>query len=109
MTNHGGNQYGRQEVVYACEDCRGCPYTKQSKKTEDKNRALRINRSIQAEGSFGIMKNNRWYKRIVRKGIDSVKLEIYLVSIGQNLYKYHKKQMRCKKTHSKKFAINEMT
>ncbi|WP_235828940.1 transposase, partial [Anaerosacchariphilus polymeriproducens] len=116
-----GNQYGRQEEVYACEDCSGCPYAKQCKKT-DKNRTIRINReltkmheevienlesihgallrmnrSIQAEGTFGIMKNNRWYKRIVRKGIDSVKLEIYLVSIGQNLYKYHNKQMRCKK------------
>ena len=29
---------------------------------------LRMNRSIQAEGTFGIMKHDRWYKRIVRKG-----------------------------------------
>ena len=34
---------------------------------------LRMNRSIQAEGTFGIMKNDRWYKRIVRRGIHSVK------------------------------------
>ncbi len=33
---------------------------------------LRMNRSIQAEGTFGIMKNDRWYKRIVRRGIHSV-------------------------------------
>ncbi len=45
-----------------------------------------MNRSIQAEGTFGIMKNDRWYKRIVRKGIESVRLEIFLVAIGQNLY-----------------------
>lgn len=25
---------------------------------------LRMNRSIQAEGTFGIMKNDRWYKRM---------------------------------------------
>ena len=55
---------------------------------------LRMNRSIQAEGTFGIMKNDRNYKRIVRKGINSVILELYLVAIGQNLYKYHNKQMR---------------
>ena len=55
---------------------------------------LRMNRSIQAEGTFGVMKNDRWYKRIVRRGIDSVKLEVFLVSIGQNLYKYHNKKMR---------------
>lgn len=116
-----GNQYGRQEEVYTCEDCSGCPYAKQCKKT-DKNRTirlneeltsfhkevienlesihgalLRMNRSIQAEGTFGIMKNNRWYKRIVRKGIESVKLEIFLVAIGQNLYKYKNKKMRISK------------
>ena len=53
-----------------------------------------MNRSIQAEGTFGIMKNDRWYKRIVRRGIDSVRLEVFLVSIGQNLYKYHNKKNR---------------
>lgn len=58
---------------------------------------LRMNRSIQAEGTFGIMKNDRWYKRIVRKGIESVRLEIFLVAIGQNLYKYQNKKMRISK------------
>lgn len=116
-----GNHYGRQEEVYICEDCSGCPYAEQCKKTE-KNRTirlnseltaiheevinnlesiqgalLRMNRSIQAEGTFGIMKNDRWYKRIVRRGIESVRMEIFLVSIGHNLYKYHNKQMRLQK------------
>lgn len=116
-----GNDYGRQEEIYVCEDCSKCPYASQCKKT-DKNRTIRINqeltsmhqevidnlqcihgallrmnRSIQAEGTFGIMKNDRNYKRIVRRGIDSVRLEIYLVSIGQNLYKYHNKKMRLQK------------
>ena len=113
-----GNQYGRQEEVYQCEDCSGCPYAERCKKTE-KNRTVRINheltamhqevidnlesihgallrmnRSIQAEGTFGIMKNDRWYKRIVRRGIKSVQLEVFLVSIGQNLYKFHNKQKK---------------
>lgn len=93
-----GNQYGRQEEVYQCEYCSGCPYAKQCKKT-DKNRTIRVNeeltkmhwevvenlvsiqgwllrmnRSIQAKGTFGIMKNNHWYKRLVRRGIKSVRL-----------------------------------
>ena len=55
---------------------------------------LRMNRSIQAEGTFGIMKYDRWYKRTVRKGLECVRLELFLVSIGHNLYKYHNKQMR---------------
>ena len=54
---------------------------------------LRMNRSIQAEGTFGIMKHDRWYKRIVRKGIDSVKAELYLVALGYNLRKYITKIM----------------
>lgn len=116
-----GNQYGRQEEIYICEDCSGCPYAGQCKKTE-KNRSIRVNREltamhqevieslesihgallrmnrwIQAEGTFGIIKNDRWYKRIVRRGIESVRMEIFLVSIGHNLYKYHNKQMRQQK------------
>lgn len=116
--NVKGNAYGRQEEVYQCEDCSGCPFAEQCKKT-DKNRTVRINReltsmhqevvgnlesiqgallrmnrSIQAEGTFGIIKNDRWYKRIVRRGINSVKLEVFLVSIGQNLYKYNNKLKR---------------
>ena len=57
---------------------------------------LRMNRSIQSEGTFGIMKYDRWYKRVVRKGMEQVRLEIFLVSIGHNLYKYHNKINRTK-------------
>ena len=113
-----GNQYGRQEEIYVCEDCSGCPHAEKCKKT-DKERTirlneeltaihkevienlesiqgalLRMNRSIQAEGTFGIMKYDRWYKRLVRKGMKSVRMEIFLVSIGHNLYKYYNKQMK---------------
>ncbi len=113
-----GNEYGRQEEVYRCEDCSKCPYAEKCKRTEN-NRTVRINReltamhrevvdnlenihgallrmnrSIQAEGTFGIIKQDRWYKRIVRKGIESVRLEVFLVSIGHNLYKYYKKKNR---------------
>ena len=113
-----GNKYGREEEIYECEDCSNCPFASQCKKTE-KNRTvsinkelteyhkevidnlesihgalLRMNRSIQSEGTFGVMKYDRWYKRTVRKGQLSVDLEIYLVSIGHNLYKFHNKLYR---------------
>ena len=117
-----GNQYGRQEEIYECEDCSGCPYADRCKKTE-KNRTIRVNqeltefheevldnlesihgallrmnRSIQAEGTFGVIKQDRWYKRIVRRSLDSVQLELYLVSIGHNLYKFYNKQMKLQET-----------
>mgnify|MGYP003616363948 FL=1 len=114
--NIQGNQYGRQEEIYECEDCSGCPYAERCKKTPHNRRIslnreltkvhaevigrltdtrgflLRRNRAIQAEGTFGVMKNDREYDRIVRRGMDSVKMEVFLVSIGFNLYKYHRKQ-----------------
>ena len=111
-----GNRYGRQEEYYTCEDCSGCAYASQCKKT-DKNRTvcinselssmhqevlenlesikgalLRMNRSIQAEGNFGVLKYDRWYKRVVRRGLNRVRLELFLVSIGHNLYKFRKKR-----------------
>ena len=39
---------------------------------------LRMNRSIQAEGIFGVMKYDRWHKRLVRRGQIKVELDIYL-------------------------------
>lgn len=42
-----GNQYGRQEEIYECEDCSGCPYSEQCKKTA-RNRTVRINAELTA-------------------------------------------------------------
>lgn len=113
-----GNKYGREEEFYECEDCSNCPFASKCKKTENNRTVsinkelteyhkevidnlesihgalLRMNRSIQSEGTFGIMKYDRWYKRTVRKGQLSVDLEMYLVSIGHNLYKFHNKLYR---------------
>ena len=116
-----GNLYGRQEEIYECEDCSDCPYAAQCKKGNGNRTVclnqeltamhkevldnlesihgalLRMNRSIQAEGTFGILKYDRWYKRIVRRGLESVRLELNLVSIGHNLYKFYNKKMRARK------------
>ena len=112
------NRYGRQMEVYTCEDCRNCPDAERCKKT-DGNRMinlneeltsihrevlnnllnihgalLRMNRSIQAEGTFGILKEDYDYRRIRRRRQKNVELELYLVFIGQNLRKYSNKQAK---------------
>lgn len=46
------------------------------------------------EDNFGILKYDRWYKRTVRRGLNSVSLELYLVSVGHDLYKYFNKHNR---------------
>jgi len=52
-----------------------------------------MNRSIQAEGTFGGIKWNKGYKRLRRRGIESVILELGLIFCSFNLYKYHLKKM----------------
>lgn len=114
-----GNNYGRTEELHICESCEGCPHRsncyrgKQDRRVIRLNRELtqfhtevldnleslhgallRMNRSIQAEGTFGIIKWDRSYKRAFRRGIESVILEFTLISCGFNLYKYHNKKLR---------------
>lgn len=110
-----GNSYGRTEELYQCEECTNCPQKEKCCKCEG-NRIVRINeeltgfykevlsnlnsihgaylrmnRSFQAEGAFGIIKWNRAYQRIRRRGLKSVILEISMISCGFNPHKYHLK------------------
>ena len=115
-----GNKYERTEELYECEDCSGCPYRTQCRKgSGKKNRTirlnqeltsfhkevlanlestkgalLRMNRSIQAEGTYGIIKWDRGYKRVYRRGKNNIILEFLLISSGFNLYKYHNKKQK---------------
>lgn len=116
-----GNQYGRSEEIYECEDCTNCPYKQECCPKARKNRTIRLNqeltlihkevlknlncihgallcmnRSIQAEGTFGIIKSDKSYKRLRRKGLENVQIEIILVACGYNLSKYHNKKNRLK-------------
>ena len=111
-----GNQFGRTEEYYQCEDCSECPHQEKCHKSKG-NRVVRINeeltqfhnevlnnlncvhgallrmnRSIQAEGTFGGIKWNKGYKRLRRRGIERVILELGLISCGFNLHKYHLKK-----------------
>ena len=113
------NKYGRTEEVYECEDCTGCTHKEKCCKRSSGNRTVRMNReltsihkevtenlesihgallcmnrSIQAEGTFGIIKWDRSYKRLFRRGQEAVILELTLISCGFNLKKYHNKKNR---------------
>ena len=101
-----GNKFGRTEELYQCEDCTGCPYREKCHKSE-KNRIirlneeltsfhkevidnlecihdviLRMNRSIQAEGTYGSIKWNREYTRVQRRGLKSVIFEFSAICLG---------------------------
>lgn len=49
---------------------------------------IRINRSIQVEGTFGQIKQNMQYVRIRRRGIEKVSCEIMLMCLGRNIRKF---------------------
>lgn len=98
-------------------DCRGCPYKKYCNKGRKAKRAaskvfeidvkalkskeearanllsvkgieLRVNRSIQVEGSFGIMKQDKQYARFRRRSLERTDVEMLLNCIGLNIAKY---------------------
>jgi len=106
------------DQIWECKTCNRCPYRKSCTKAKG-NRKVQINvaldelrkaakerldspagkqlreqRCIQAEGTFGIIKNDWNYVRLHRRGFENVENEIYLVCIGFNLMKYHHKKLR---------------
>ena len=117
-----GNNYGRTEEIYECENCADCIHKIDCCPKAKNNRTIRLNheltaihnevlknlcsiqgallcmnRSIQAEGTYGIIKWDKSYKRLHRKGIESVLLEFTLIACGFNLYKFHNKKARFQK------------
>ena len=113
------NKYGRSEELYECESCEGCQHKGECSPKRSGKRSirmnqeltaihqevisnlesihgalLRMNRSIQAEGTFGILKWDKSYKRLFRRGEKNVILELTLITCGFNIYKYHNKKQR---------------
>jgi transposase len=107
--------YISEITVYECEDCSSCQYktrcTKslgnrrmQASKTFIEKRSIslnnittsegilyRINRSIQVEGAFGVLKNDYRFNRFLTRGKSSVKTEFMLLCFAYNANKLHSK------------------
>lgn len=112
------NMYGRTSEQYQCVSCKRCNLKSQCHKSKGnrivnlneeltiihkevlsnlestQGALLRMNRSIQVEGAFGVMKEDYTYRQIRRRGLENVKLEFLLVSISFNIRKYHNKKKR---------------
>ena len=107
--------YRSEVTVYRCENCDGCPYkSKCTKATGNRSMQvsktfiekqmvsyanimteygikLRMNRSIQVEGAFGVLKSDYKFNRFLTRGKTSVKTEFLFLSIGFNINKLHQK------------------
>jgi transposase len=107
--------YESEVTVYECEDCTGCPHKEKCTKAKGNRRmevsktfiakrakplenisteegaVLRMNRSIQSEGAFGVLKQDRQFTRFLTRGKENVKTEILLLCFGFNINKLHAK------------------
>jgi len=107
--------YCAEVTIYECENCQDCLYKTKctkakgnrrmqvSKKfvekrqvsydniTSGKGVLLRVNRSIQVEGAFGVLKNDYNFNRFLTRGKNSVKNEFILLCFGYNVNKLHAK------------------
>jgi len=59
--------------------------------TSEKGTLLRINRSIQAEGAFGVIKQDYGFRQFLLRGKKKVQTEIMLIAMGYNINKFHNK------------------
>ena len=57
----------------------------------DEGIVFRMNRSIQAEGSFGDLKQDMQFQRYVSKGMPNVLAESILLAMARNINKLHNK------------------
>jgi len=109
----GRTGYTSETKIYECSDCSGCPYLGKCYKgkynkqirvcpqfdkyreerrqniTSEEGILLRINRSIQAEGVFGITKRDMGLRRFLTRGKEMVETEYLLLAFGFNIKKLH--------------------
>ena len=106
-------------TYYECESCEGCPHKKSCTKakgnrkmqiskeflrqreqslkniTSEKGILLRMNRSIQAEGAFGVIKQDYGFRQFLLRGNKKVKTEMFLMAISyNNLTRYLNQRFR---------------
>jgi transposase len=114
--------YKSEITIYECDDCSSCQFKAKCTKaagnrrmqvsktfiekrqisleniTTSKGVLLRVNRSIQVEGAFGVLKNDYQFNRFLTRGKTSVKTEFMMLCFAYNINKLHSKiqNERCK-------------
>ena len=116
--------YQRDEKVYQCESCEGCPFRNQCHRsnenrkikvshklreynqkvydliTTDEGVDLRRNRSIQVEGAFGVIKQDFGFKRFLTRGKRKTETQFFLLSFAFNIEKL------CNRINSGRFGTS---
>ena len=116
------NGYITDRKMYQCESCEDCPYRKEchtsqydrrirvSHKLNEQNRKateritsdegilLRMNRSIQVEGAFGVIKQDFRFKRFLTRGKAKTETQFFLIAFAFNVEKL------CNRIQSNRFG-----
>ena len=100
------------QSYYICEGCEGCPHREKCYKgnyenrkvgfsktmarqkaeateriTTDEGNILRQNRSIQVEGAFGVLKQNRDFRRFFVRSKEKTETQFFLLAFAFNIKK----------------------
>lgn len=67
---------------------------------------LRMNRSIQVEGIFGVLKQDFGFRRFLHRGTGKVHKILYLLAMGFNLAKLHNR-IQAGRIHTALFTAKE--
>lgn len=102
-------------TYYECDECSGCPHKKTCTKAKGNRQIhvskrfiaqraasleritsaqgilLRMNRSIQSEGAFGVVKQNYGFRQFLLRGQKKVFTEILLLAMAYDINKLHAK------------------
>lgn len=114
----GGN-LSISQLYYEPRKCKDCPFRKECLQNQDGYRHytknvikeefwekvneelsteegihMKIQRSVQVEGAFGVIKQDFRFTRFHRRGMKNVKMEFLLVCLGYNLKKFHLHRLR---------------
>ncbi len=106
------NGYTVKKSYYVCESCEGCPYREKCFKGQYENRkielsktmrrlkkeaeeristsegiVLRVNRSIQVEGVFGVLKQDYGFRRFLTRGKKNNETRLFILAMAFNIQK----------------------
>lgn len=82
---------GRQKVLYVSKKMKEKRQETWKRITSDYGTQLRMNRSIQVEGSFANIKEDMGFRRYLYRGKGKVTAQSILLAIGHNINKLHHK------------------
>ena len=80
--------------IYVSKDFIGLRNSARERITSHQGQVLRLNRSIQVEGAFGVLKQDYGFRRFLRRGTQNVLTEAIIYAFAYNINKLHSKKKR---------------